>query len=240
MKKILTLSAFAVLLTSQAFATYVVVMKDGSRYKAKSKWTLQKGKAIIQLENGQTMQVDPKDIDAAKSDEVTKLGLGDVNVLAVEQPAPTAATPRGTSLGEAVRRNKQAAASTPLVVAPPATDTAPKPAESRLNARLRDNFERAYDNIGVYEAKLSGTDRVVRAELTIDNEDKVFNALSATALLIARNALVENLTIDTVELFMKTTNGGSSGRFQMNRADADAINNKTMTIPEYYVRKVIY
>ena len=244
MKKIFALCVFAVLVSSQAFATYVVVLRDGTRYKAKAKWTVANGKALVRLENGQTLQIDPKDIDAAKSEEVTKLGLGDVNVLAVEAPRETPKPARST-LGDAVRQRQAAAAAAAAAAAkatpaPTAETTAAKPTEDRLNSRLKDNFERAYDNVGVYEAKLTGTDRVVRAELTVDNEDKVFNALSATALLITRNALVDNIQIDTVELFMKTTNGGSSGRFQMNRADAEAITNKTITIPDYYVRKVIY
>jgi hypothetical protein len=241
MKKILALCVFAVLVSSQAFAAYVVVLRDGTRYKAKAKWTIANGKALIQLENGQTLQIDPKDIDAAKSEEVTRLGLGDVNVLAVEAPVQTPKPSRST-LGDAVRQRQAAAAAAAAKAAPaPVVESgAAKPVEDRLNGRLKDNFERAYDNVGVYEAKLTGTDRVVRAEITVDNEDKVFNALSATALLITRNALVDGIQIDTVELFMKTTNGGSSGRFQMNRADAEAIYNKTISIPDYYVRKVIY
>jgi hypothetical protein len=243
MKKTFALCVFAVLVSSQAFAAYVVVLRDGTRYKAKAKWTVSNGKALISLENGQTLQIDPRDIDAAKSEEINKLGLGDVNVIAVEAPKKAPAPSRST-LGDAVRQRQAAAAAAAAAAkaAPqPTAETATaKPLEDRLNSRLKDNFERAYDNVGVYEAKLTGTNRVVRAELTVDNEDKVFNALSATALLITRNALVDNIQIDTVELFMKTTNGGSSGRFQMNRADADAIYKKTISIPEYYVRKVIY
>ncbi|MGZ8711092.1 MAG: hypothetical protein ACXW28_12795, partial [Thermoanaerobaculia bacterium] len=102
-------------------------------------------------------------------------------------------------------------------------------------------FERAYENGGIYEHKLSGTNRSVRVELTADNEDKVFNAISATAFLVARNAgMTGGQQIDMVELFMKTTNGGAAGRFMINRTDADAINNKTMTLQEYFVRKVLY
>ena len=240
MKKILALCVFAVLVTSQASAAYMVILRNGTRYKAKAKWTVTNGKALIQLENGQTLQVDPRDIDAAKSEEVNNLGLGNVNVIAIDAPKPAPAPARST-LGDTVRRRQaEAAAAKAAAPAPAAEPATNKVVEDRLNGRLKDNFERAYDNVGVYEAKLSGTDRVVRAEITVDNEDKVFNALSATALLIMRNALVENVQIDTVELFMKTTNGGSSGRFQMNRADADAIYNKTISIPEYYVRKVIY
>jgi len=43
-----------------------------------------------------------------------------------------------------------------------------------------------------------------------------------------------------VELFMKTTTGGSSGRFQMTRADAQALDSKQMSREDYFIRKVIY
>jgi hypothetical protein len=110
----------------------------------------------------------------------------------------------------------------------------------QLDGRLKDKFERAYENVGIYEHKLMGTNRNVRAELTADNEDKVFNALSATAFLVVRNAGVDGVQIDVVEVFLKTTTGGAAGRFQMSRADAEVINNKTMGLPEYFIRKVIY
>jgi hypothetical protein len=43
-----------------------------------------------------------------------------------------------------------------------------------------------------------------------------------------------------VELFMKTTTGGAAGRFQMSRADADALLNKKVKREDYFITKVIY
>ncbi|HET8775415.1 MAG TPA: hypothetical protein VFP80_16565, partial [Thermoanaerobaculia bacterium] len=80
----------------------------------------------------------------------------------------------------------------------------------------------------------------IRAEMTVDTEDRVFNAISATSYLMVRNAGVENIRIDMVELFMRTTTGGAAGRFQMSRADAEALNNRTISQQDYFVRKVIY
>ncbi|HEY8133920.1 MAG TPA: hypothetical protein VII12_18730, partial [Thermoanaerobaculia bacterium] len=58
----------ALLISAQAFATYFVVLKDGTQLRAKAKWTVANGKAIVQLENGNTMALDPNSIDAAKSE----------------------------------------------------------------------------------------------------------------------------------------------------------------------------
>jgi hypothetical protein len=68
----------------------------------------------------------------------------------------------------------------------------------------------------------------------------VFNAISATSYLMLRNAGVDGVQIDMVELFMKTTTGGSAGRFRMSRADAEAIDKRTMSQQEYFIRNVIY
>lgn len=241
MKKLLVVAAVLVLSALPAFAAYTVVMKDGTRYQAKAKWTVVNGKALIRLENGQTLSIDPAMIDAAKSEEVTKLGLGGATVLGVEQtPAPQTAK-QAPSLGSAVqmRPRAQFGAQTAPTGTSPATATGDV-VKNELDSRLAANFERAYENVGIFEHEMAGTNRVVRAEVTADNEDKVFNAISATAFLIVRNAGLEGIDIEKVELFMKTTNGGAAGRFQITRADAEAINNKTVGLPDYYVRNVIY
>lgn len=245
MKKTLALFAFATLLCSQAFALYIIVLKDGTRYKAKARWTVSNGKAIVTLENGQTLALNLNEIDVAKSEEVAKLGLGDVQILGTEQQSQTQQQKQAPSLGSVARIRKQpapgAAPVTPVGSPGATAPAAPAPVADQLDTRVKETFERAYENGGIYEHKLSGTNRNVRVELTADNEDKVFNAISATAFLVARNAgLTGGQQIDMVELFMKTTNGGAAGRFMINRTDADAINNKTMTLQDYFVRKVLY
>lgn len=243
MKKSFVLFVFALFLGSQAFATYIVVLKDGTKYKAKAKWTMSNGKALVNLENGQVIAINPSDIDVAQSEQMTKLGLGNVNVISMGQPVQTDTAPKAApSLGQVIHTRRPAAVTPVTPLAPqPSTATAPvAPLTDELAARLKDNFERAYENVGIFEHKLTGTNKSVRAELTADSEDKVFNAISATAFLIVRNAGLEGQQIDMVELFLKTTTGGAAGRFQMNRADAEAVNNKTISLPDFFVRRVIY
>jgi hypothetical protein len=239
MKKALV-ALFALFMAVQAFGAYVVVLKDGTRYKAKAKWRIVNGKAIIDLETGGTVSVDPNLIDVKKSEEISAMNMGDVSVLGVEQATQTASSAsKGPSLGSAIRLRTTA----PVAAAPTkaaSTSTAPAAVPNQLDSRVSANFERAYENIGIYEHKMAGTNRVVRAELTTDNEDRVFNAISATAFLLVRNAGVDSIQIDMVELFMKTTTGGAAGRFQMTREDAMALNNKTLAISDYYIRKVLY
>ena len=243
MKKALVLFAFASLLAAQSFASYIVVLKGGKQYKAKAKWTVVNGKALIQLDNGQSITIDPALIDEAKSEETTKLGLGDVRIMNLDAKLPpgTTAKPTAPTLGETIKLRKpndiaqaQQAAATPTAAATPAN-------KGGIGTEVIMKFERAYENVGIFEHKLTSSGpHSIHAEVTADSEDKVFNAISATSFLMVRNAGVSGAQVDMVELFMKTTNGGSAGRFQMTREDAAALDAKTMSQQEYFVRKVIY
>jgi hypothetical protein len=243
MRKALTFAAAIALVSTQAFATYIVVLKDGTRYRAKSKWTTVGAKATITLESGQTMRINASDIDVAKSDQVSKLGMGDVGILGTEPQAQQQAAPQQPSLGSSVRLRK-----TPSQTATPAgaaSEPSAGPAVSStpgtMSGEVLDKFVRAYENVGIFEHDLKSTGAgSMRADLTVDSEDKVFNAISATSFLMIRNAGVEGVQIETIDLFMKTTTGGSSGHFEMTRKDAEALDKKAMTIPDYFVRKVIF
>ena len=243
MKKVLTLFVFAVLFSANAFATYVVVMKDGTRYNAKAKWTVKNGKAIIVLENGQSLAVDPAFIDVPKSEELTKLGITSAGFIDLNTKMPAGQTPKQqtttSSLGSTIKLRtpaQQKAAAAQQQATPP-----PPPIASgsgSVSPAVIDKFERAYDNMSIFERKITSTSaRTLRADLTVDTEDRVFNAISATAFLMVK---IEDSRIDMVEIFMRMPTGGSAGRFQMSHADAEALMNRTMSQQDYFVRNVIY
>jgi hypothetical protein len=237
MKKIAILFVFAILVASHSFATYIVVLHDGTRYSAKEKWTIVGGKAIIRLESGLTIQIDPALIDIAKSEQATKLGYGVAPVIDLD-PGQTATAPKASqpSLGSQIKLRKPGSNE-----AKPA-ETAPVVlAEERIAPEILHKFELAYENVGIFDRKVTSTEpNSIRVELTVDTEDRVFNAISATSFLMVRNAGSETVTIETVELHMKMTSGGAAGRFKMTRADAEAIDKRTISQQDYFVRKVIY
>lgn len=241
MKKTLIVAILTVLAATPTFAaTYWVVMKDGTRYEAKAKWSIVNGKAVINLTNGNILSLDPNTIDAAKSDEVTRLGGG--SLFGVEQ-TPAAPTPQGSTLSKSIRLQKlppsQPAVAPP--VAPP-TDTPPPVAPGTgLGPDVISKFERAFENVGIFEHKLTSTGpRSLRADLTADTEDKVFNTLTATAFLMTHNAGIPGVQIDSVDLFMMTTTRGAAGRFHVTREDAQALAAKTITPEAYFISKVLF
>jgi hypothetical protein len=239
MKKSLILAAFLTLVAAQSFAAkYVVVLKSGATYGAKEKWKVVNGKAIVKLENGQSLQFDPALIDEAKSEELTKYGNANAAIVDLSPQMPKGPErAKKPSIGD-IKLRPKAESQTPV-------DKTVKPAvvvaAGSATARVIEKFQRAYENDGIFESKVVSTgDGVFRVELTVDTEDRVFGAISTTSAMIFRNAFVEGAKIDLVELFMKTTTGGAAGRFQMSRADAEALLNKKVKREEYFISKVIY
>ena len=248
MKKSLVLFAAAACLAAHAFAaSYWVVLRDGTRYQAKAKPTINGTRATIQMESGGTLVVDASQIDAAKSEEMTRLGGGQVIALERTTSGTAAAQTTTSSLGSQIRLRKltpqpQAAAATQpanAIAATPATGAEVPPG-------VIEKFTRAFESAGVFEHKINSISKsAIHCELTADSEDKVFNVLSAAAFLVIHNAGVPAAQLDMVEIFMKTTTGGSSGRFQMTQADAQAlyaggIGPDRPKLQDYFIRKVIY
>jgi hypothetical protein len=248
MKKSFVLFAAATLFAAHAFASYWVVLRDGTRYQAKAKPTINGTRATIQMQSGSSLVVDASQIDQAKSEEVTRLGGGEV--LAIEQPSAGSAAVQTTtpSLGAQIKLRKLPAQQPQAAVAPQPANTiaATSPTGGEVPPGVIERFTRAFESAGVFEHKINSISKTaIHCELTADSEDKVFNVLSAAAFLVVHNAGVPGAQIDMVEIFMKTTTGGSSGRFQMTQADAQAlyaggIGPDRPKLQDYFIRKVIY
>lgn len=246
MKKSLWLLAAVTLFASNAFASYWVVLRDGSRYECKAKPTVTNGKAAFTTIAGQTFNVEASQIDTAKSEEATKYNGAQVFNIGGPGAPQGAGQPQQQGLGSQIKLRKLPGTTTPPPAPAPAATSAAAPppvaaGSGALGVDVVQKFERAFENVGIFEHKVVATGaHSIRADLTADSEEKVFNAISATAFLAVRDAGVPGAKIDMVELFMKTTNGGASGRFQMTREDAAAIDSKQITQADYFVRKVIY
>jgi hypothetical protein len=243
MKKALMVVILAAAFAVPAFARYIVVLKDGTQYVAKEKPTIQNGKAMVRLESGQTLQLDPALIDTAKSEKMTAMGVN-ATLVDITPKEKKKETPK-SGLGDIRLRPREGVTSGKGTASSPAPSSssplAPISGPGEISSMVIEKFERAFDNVGIFEKKVNSTGATsLRAELVVDTEQRVFNAISAASYLMVRNAGVESANIQMVELYMKTTTGGSAGRFQMSRADAEALNNRKISQEEYFVRKVIY
>lgn len=246
MKKLHILFTVVLLVSAQAFATYIVVMKDGTRYRAKSKWTVSNGKATIALENGTSLQLDPSLIDVPKTIQVNESGLGDVKVLAVEEQPQQSKSQEVSPLGSMTKLRNLPPASTGTSGASQKNSASPAPVSvaptgTAVGGDVIRKFIAAYENTGLYDAAVTSNQTgKLRVELTADNEDKVFKAISATAYMLVHVPESTGTQLTMVELFMKTINGGAAGRFQMSADDARAIDTKQTKIENYFVNKVLF
>lgn len=227
-----------------SFASYTVVMKDGQRYRAKQKWTMSGGKAILTLESGQTLSLDPNLINVAETDKVNAQGLGGARVIATSQE-PQQQAPQASPLGS-ISIKKQGSTTTAPATAPPSTTKAAAPTAATGSTNLSNNvmqlFSNAYENVGFFDSKIVGNGpNRLQITMTADNEDQVFKALSATAFMITKIPTATGEKVEVVDLFLKTINGGSAGRFQMSQTDAADLAQDTQNKwKDYYIRKVIF
>lgn len=245
MRKILAICLFGALAASAAFAEYIVVLRDGRSFEARAKWKVVDGKAIFELKDGRRMQLDPSLIDVQASETATRSGLGDAKVLQMAQPPTAPSRKNQPSLGSiaAIRKAQQ---ETPAP--PPAKAAAPAAAKSaapdepaavagNVDSMVAEKFNAAFENVGLFERKLSLSEAGrLRIDLMADNEDQVFKAISATAFVFANVPS----SYSGVDLFLRTVNGGSAGRFQMSKQDAAALANKQVEWFDYYVKNVIF
>jgi hypothetical protein len=242
MKKTLTLAVLLTLMAVQSFAAaYVVVLKNGASYAAKEKWTVVNGKALVKLENGQMLQLDPALIDVAKSEQMTKYGMASASVVDLNPNMPQAKPTQKPSLGNSIKLRPKTDASQPATKSSTPAAAPVAVSAGSTASDVIEKFERAYENDGIFDSKVAATsEHNFRVEMTVDTEERVFGALSTTSAMIVRNAFVEGAKIDMVELFMKTTTGGAAGRFQMTRADAEALLSKSIKREDYFISKVLY
>lgn len=239
-KSALAFLLFALVATN-SFAVYVVVLKDGTRYRARDRWTIVSGKAMIVLESGTTLQIDPSMIDGAATQSANASQYGDARVLATG-PAPTQKAPepslgslrtRGLDLKNENKANTGVTGSGGTI-----RET---PGSGRLGADVVSRFEAAYENMALYQRRVSPNGATsLRVEIVTDNEDQVFKAISATSYVMAKLPGVTGSRVDSVELVMTTLRGGSAGRFQMTLPDAQAIESKKLSWSQYYVSKVLF
>jgi hypothetical protein len=236
MRRLVTLAVILLASAMPLFAVYIVVLKDGTRYRAREHWTLVNGKANITTESGQVLQLDASLIDVAKTND-SNSALGDSRVLAVGSASPTASAEQST-LGSVakIRRIPSPVATVAIAPAHPAV-----PAGPVLGNNVTSKFGKAYENVELFDATITSPEPAkLHVELTADNEDKVFNAMTATAYMMIHVPQSTGSRIDLVELFMKTINGGSAGRFQITQDDARALDSKAITPQMFFIQKVIY
>lgn len=244
MKRILVAAVLLVSIPlSLAAADYVVILKNGRRYKAAQKWQLVDGKAVVRLQNGTTIQLDPALIDVRATDQANRSGLGDAQVIATTVPSsePTV-EPTPSALGNLTRlRDRDANSKAQQGVAGSGSNVGSVSASGNVPQAVLDRYRNAFENLGYYDASIKATSNdTLKIELVADNEQQVFNALTATAYLMEKMPEATGVNVRQVDLDLLTLRGGYAGRFKMDREDSAAIEAKKITPQIWFVENVIF
>lgn len=238
-----------VLISAPAFA-YTIVLKDGTRIVAKSKYTLQGDRAIITLPSGQQTTYAAAEIDVAKTDEANRGDIGTAMVIeggkVKELDTRTTPPPGKTSLQDYIRR--QGGLPEPP---PPSQSRAPVGSEPRARvdrsgrAPLRDpalaNEIKAFLITRGAPAEVYQGSTARRARLVFETraEGPVFKALvaSATALIQIRERFPEQ--IEAFEVVCEVPESdGEGGRFTLTPEQAADLISGRVDLTRYYVDNV--
>jgi hypothetical protein len=227
-----------------AQATYVVILRNGSRIVARDKYEVKGPNAIVTLKNGALMAIPMNQINLPATEKFNQQHLGDAVPLdwvdaGVVQSTPTP-TPSVASLGrirpDEIRPLADANQPTPT----PGITFHDKPYRDR---QVDQAFQEGLENSHLYLYRTSqGTDpKFLFVEVQVNGQPEVLKALQAIAGtydVVAKQA--PDRAPEKVEIRMLNESGKEAGVFRIGVADAAELAGGKVTPQEFYVQHVIF
>ncbi len=232
-------------LAAGAALAYVVVLKDGSKIFARSKYEVRGANAVITLENGNITQIPFSQIDVPGSDRYNKENVG--NVIAISTPqekeleTPKTTDKKRENLEQFIREKKkeETAAPSPQPARPatpaPAAASAGSSGGSTGNPFIDREAERVFTEGGITQYRLSPGPRVA---FIASEEDSVFRALNAAARLIVSLGSTGKAT--SLDVSVVSAAGEEGGKFKMTPDNARGLTEGSETASEFFVKRVIF
>jgi hypothetical protein len=196
-------------------------------------------KAIITLQNGTVTQIDLSTIDVPGTEQYNKENPGNVIALTqgdtreinvpVLKPRPT------VSLQEIIRHRK-----TQLNVPPPKSAAGSEAAGTSWQAvepAVEAAFRKVLDGAAITQYRLTSYRGTLRLLATANSEEAVFSMLSAAARSLSD--LQDKGKSATVEIVLTTAAGEAAGSFLMGSEEARQLVNGSVSVADYFVKKVI-
>ncbi len=217
---------------------YNVKLKDGSIIFARTKYEVKGKKAIITLQNGTVTSYDLSEVDVPGTEQYNRDNPG--NVLVIDnsgdsQMAVPLSTPNPTvSLQDVLRKKK-----VPLG-APNGRNSGADGAAAdsmQVDGSVDQAFRKVLDGAGISQYRLTASRGKIRFLATANNEETVFNTLSATARAVAD--LAARGRDISAEIVLTTSGGESGGTFQMTADQARLLVNGSLTVADYFLKNVV-
>lgn len=248
------LLAACCLLAALPLCAYTVYLKDGTHIRAKEKYRLEGGRAIITLLNGTQSFIDAREIDVKRTEEANRVDYGG-NAVVVQTPQETVAPPpsQERTLRDLIASREAGPRDLPEVRRTDQRQAARSQAKTRagffdfstLARKPYPQIEMASELQGFFRAQgveeleiFQGTQaNRPLLEITTPSEGAVFRALavSASALMHIRGT---HPRIEAFELLMTTPDRKRAGQFVLTPEDAAGLAAKSVELSAFFLENV--
>jgi hypothetical protein len=232
------------LVAEQAFAVYVILLRNGGRLVAREKYEVKGANVIFTDKIGTLKSIPLVQVDVEATEKINKLGLGDAQALdwvdrEQIKPTPTP-TPSMTGLGRVragvVKVNPDSVRPTPT---PGIMYRDQEYPDRQVTAAFASGFE-AY-HIYLYRMSLGTQPTYLFIEVQVNGQAETLKALQAvttTYYLLSQQA--PSRTPERVEIQMLNESGREAGLFRISAAEAAELATGKVTPENYFVQHVIF
>ena len=245
MKRAILFSIFVGLLASQAFAVYVIVLRNGSRVVAREKYQVKGATAIFSTKIGTVTSLPLSQVDVAATEKLNALHLGDANTLDwVDANQHTPPTPTPTPPVGGIGKIKPGIAKTEGFAAHPTPTPGIMFHEAHYHdAKVEEAFEQGLESYHLYLNRTSaGTQpSYLFIEVQVNGQPETLRALEAvctTYKLLAGTA--PDRVPERVEVQMLNESGREAGVFRLSLEDAAELVGGKVTPENFFVQHVIF
>jgi len=244
-KRAIIFGVFVGLLASQAFAVYVIILRNGSRVVARDKYQVKGASAVFTTKIGIVTSLPLSQVDIAATDKINALHLGDAKTLDwVDAQQHTPPTPTPTPPVAGIGKIKPGIAKTEGFAAHPTPTPGIMFHESHYrDAKVEEAFEQGLESYHLYLNRTSaGTQPTyLFVEVQVNGQPETLRALEAvcaTYKLLAEKA--PDRVPERVEVQMLNESGREAGVFRLSAADAAELVSGKVTPENFFVQHVIF
>lgn len=245
MKRVIIFSVFVGLLASQAFAVYVIVLRNGSRVVARDKYQVKGANAVFTTKVGTVTSLPLSQVDVATTDKINAEHLGDAQTLDwVDAEQHTLPTPTPTPPVGGIGKIKPGIAKTEGFAA----RATPTPGimfheNHYRDPRVEEAFEQGLESYHLYLNRTSmGTQPTyLFIEVQVNGQPETLRALQAvcTTYKLLADKAPERIP-ERVEVQMLNESGREAGVFRLSVADATELVSGKATPESFFVQHVIF
>lgn len=244
--KLARLLTLACLLTATwVHATYVVVLKDGSRVVAREKYEVKGQSAVVRLKNGALTSIPLSYIDMAATERINAMKLGDAvafEALDGEPIVRPTATPT-PSVADLGRIREGVATAEGEAALPTPTPGIILQSESYRDPRVDRAFQEGLERYKLYLYRTSrGTKpEFLFIEVQVSGQAEVYRSLQAvttTYHLLTLSA--PDRAPEQVEIQMLNEARKEAGLFRINGTEAAELATGKVSAEDFYLKHVIF